>query len=67
EKQKFLGAYSRIETGDIGVYTTVPLDYVLEGVVDTMHKNIFITLLVFFISTMVILLVMMRFVPKTRN
>ena len=67
EKQKFLGAYSRIETGDIGVYTTVPLDYVLEGVVDTMHKNIYITLLVFFISTMVILLVMMRFVPKTRN
>ena len=56
EVQKFLGAYSRIETGDIGVYTTVPLDYVLEGVRSTMLNNIYITLVVFFLSIIVILL-----------
>ncbi|MBP5576713.1 MAG: adenylate/guanylate cyclase domain-containing protein [Treponema sp.] len=56
KKQKFLGAYSRIETGDIGVYTSVPLDYVLEGVRDTMRLNIYTTLIVFFLSIIVILL-----------
>ena len=51
----FYGAYCKIGVGDISVLTTVPLAYVLEGVETTRRNNIYLTLVVFFLSIIAIL------------
>ena len=51
----FYGAYCKISVGDISVLTTVPLAYILEGVETTRRNNIYLTLVVFFLSIIAIL------------
>ncbi len=52
---EYYGAYCKLSVGDISVLTTVPLSYVIEGVLTTRKNNIYLTLVVFFVSIIVIL------------
>lgn len=51
----FYGAYCKLSLGDISVLTTVPLAYVLEGVENTRRNNIYLMMVVFFLSITAIL------------
>lgn len=53
--RNYYGAYRKLSFGDIVVITTVPLDYVLEGVRVTRRNNIYLTLVVLFVSIAIIL------------
>lgn len=55
KKMHFYGAYKKLSFGDIVVVTTVPLDFVLEGVRATRRNNIYLTLVVLCISIAIIL------------
>ncbi len=54
-KTDYLGAYQKLSFGDIVVFTTVPVDSVLEGVRTTRTNNIYLTGIVFFLSVIIIL------------
>lgn len=51
----FYGAYEKLSFGDVVVLTTVPLDIILEGVITTRTNNIYLTLVIFFLSVILIL------------
>lgn len=55
KKESLYGAYQRLSLGDIVILTTVPLDSILEGVRTTRRNNIYLTLIVLFISIISIL------------
>lgn len=55
KKTDYFGAYQKLSFGDIVVFTTVPVDSVLEGVRTTRTNNIFLTGIVFFLSVIIIL------------
>ncbi|WP_296667540.1 HAMP domain-containing protein, partial [Treponema sp. UBA785] len=55
KKTDYFGAYQKLSFGDIVVFTTVPVDSVLEGVRATRTNNIFLTGIVFFLSIIIIL------------
>ena len=52
---EFIGAYQKITVADICVFTSVPLDTVLEGVKTTRRNNLYLMGVVFFISVVFIL------------
>lgn len=54
-EQRFFGAYQKLDFADIVMITTVPLDTILEGVNITRVNNILLTIVVFCISTIIIL------------
>ena len=51
-----IGAYQRIAVADICIFTSVPLDKVLEGVNTTLKNNLYITAIILFVSIIVILI-----------
>lgn len=55
KKTDYFGAYQKLSLGDIVVFTTVPVDSVLEGVRTTRTNNIYLTGIVFFLSVIIIL------------
>lgn len=55
KKTDYFGAYQKLSFGDIVVFTTVPVDSVLEGVRTTRTNNIYLTGIVFFLSVIIIL------------
>lgn len=55
KKTDYFGAYQKLSFGDIVVFTTVPVDSVLEGVRTTRTNNIYLTGIVFFLSIIIIL------------
>lgn len=55
KKTDYFGAYQKLSLGDIMVFTTVPVDSVLEGVRTTRTNNIYLTGIVFFLSVIIIL------------
>lgn len=55
KKSDFFGAYKKLSFGDIVVFTTVPVDTVMEGVRTTRTNNIYLTGIVFFLSVIIIL------------
>ena len=52
---QFIGAYQKIPIADISVFTSVPLNTVLEGVQTTRRNNLYLMGVVFFISIVFIL------------
>ncbi|MCQ2577986.1 MAG: HAMP domain-containing protein [Treponema sp.] len=52
---QYYGAYEKLSFGDILIFTTVPMDLVLETVRNTRTNNIYLTLAVFFISIILVL------------
>lgn len=55
KKTDYFGAYQKLSIGDITVFTTVPVDSILEGVRTTRKNNIYLTGIVFFLSVIIIL------------
>ena len=55
KKEKYYGAYQKNSAANIFVMTTVPLSLVLEQVNSTKINNILLTVLVFFLSVILIL------------
>ena len=55
KKTDYFGAYQKLSFGDIVVFTTVPLDSIMEGVRTTRTNNLFLTGIVFFLSIIIIL------------
>ena len=55
EKIKFYGAYQKLSMADVVVFTTVPIDSVLEAVRTTRRNNIYLTGVIFFLSIMIVL------------
>ncbi len=53
--KKYFGAYQKLSVGDIGVLTTAPYDVILEGVRRTTRNNLYLTIIVLCISTIIIL------------
>lgn len=53
---EYFGAWRKLSFGDIATVTTVPLDSVLEAVRTTRKNNILLTIVVFFLSIMIVLL-----------
>ena len=53
---QFIGAYQKISIADIGVFTSVQLNTVLEGVKTTRKNNLYLMGIVFFISIIFILI-----------
>lgn len=56
DEKKYFGAYQKLNLADIVIYTTVPLDVVLEAVMTTRMNNIYLTAVVFFLSIIIILI-----------
>lgn len=54
--QKFYGAWQKIDIADIAVLTTVPLEVVTEGVMNTLRSNLYLTAVIMFISMALILI-----------
>lgn len=54
-ERHFFGAYQKLVFGDIVILTTVPLDTVLEAVNKTRENNIYLTIVVFCLSVIIIL------------
>lgn len=48
--KEYFGAYSHLSLADLCVYTTVATDVVFEPVYATVHRNIYLTLAVLFLS-----------------
>ena len=55
KKTDYFGAYQKLSFGDVVVFTTVPVDSILEGVRITRTNNIYLTGIVFFLSVIIIL------------
>lgn len=55
KKTDYFGAYQKLSFGDVVVFTTVPVDSILEGVRTTRTNNIYLTGIVFFLSVIIIL------------
>lgn len=55
KKTDYFGAYQKLSFGDIVVFTTVPVDSIMEGVRTTRTNNLFLTGIVFFLSIIIIL------------
>ncbi len=54
--ESYIGAYQTLSVADVSVLTTVPLSVVLEGARATVRNNIYLMLVVLFISVALILL-----------
>ncbi|MBR6296190.1 MAG: adenylate/guanylate cyclase domain-containing protein [Treponema sp.] len=54
-KIQYIGAYQKIGIADISVFTSIPLNTVLEGVKTTRRNNLYLMGVVFFISIVFIL------------
>lgn len=55
KKEKYIGAYQKINLADISILTTVPLNTILEGVRTTRKNNLYLMAVVLFISIIFIL------------
>ncbi|MCR4627819.1 MAG: adenylate/guanylate cyclase domain-containing protein [Treponema sp.] len=52
--RKYFGAYRKLSVSDLGIFTIVPYDIVLEPVFSTIYRNVFLTLIVLFLAILFI-------------